>query len=176
MKSLTLHSPLAEAIERCSRGPRTRGARGIHAWGLDGMPYGVAARPSPALRKQLDAERDKRIERELARLQAANTARRTRPRRSRDTPPTTTRATHELEARRKRPQLPPLVASPPMTLDDSLQYETGEAHDIAHVLRARRYDGERARAARVRRRATTLAADELVLPRGAACAARAMPA
>ncbi|HEY1812918.1 MAG TPA: hypothetical protein VGG74_11265 [Kofleriaceae bacterium] len=135
VKSLTLHATLAEldALLAKRENPwRTR----IHAWGLDGVPYGVAARPSPQLRKQLDAERDQRIAAELARLASkygTKDAAATLARYAADYD----RATHELEAQAQAVQLPPLVASPPMTLDDSLQYETGEAHDIrtfrAHV-------------------------------------------
>ena len=59
-KSLTMRPALA-AIEQAARAARrTRGATRIASWGLLDAPYGVAAKPSPALRKQLDAERTQR--------------------------------------------------------------------------------------------------------------------
>ena len=104
----------------CSRGRRTRGATRMQAWGLLEAPYGVAARPSPALRKQLDDARTQRIADELARLAEAVRARQTRRRRSRATRPTTTPRPRSSRHAQKASTLPPLVASPPMTLDDAL--------------------------------------------------------
>ncbi|MEO8550375.1 MAG: hypothetical protein ABI678_10390, partial [Kofleriaceae bacterium] len=91
-------------------------------------PFGVAARPSPALRKQLDDARTARNAAELARLQAqykTADAKATLARYQTDYEATT----KELEAQQKI-ELPPLVASPPMTLDDSLKYDTGELGPI----------------------------------------------
>jgi len=123
-KSLTLHDQLQQ-IDALLAQPANPWRARIHAWGLDAKPYGVAARPSPALRKSLDAARDQRIAAELARLgtqYGTKDAASTLARYAADYD----RATHELEAQAKAAELPPLVASPPMTLDDSLQYDTGE--------------------------------------------------
>ena len=89
----------------------------IKGWGLDVAPYGVVAVPSPALRKQLDADRDRRIADELksigslSKFAAAYEA-----------------ATPTAAA----PELPPLVASPPMTLDD-LPYTVDGKTFTAHL-------------------------------------------
>jgi Zn-dependent M16 (insulinase) family peptidase len=123
-KSLTMR-PELDAIEHILAGATNPWRERVKAWGLGELPYGVAARPSPALRKALDAERDKRIADELARLrQHYGTA---------DAAATLARAqtdydaaTKQLEASAKAVDLPPLVASPPMTLDDNIKYETGE--------------------------------------------------
>ena len=85
----------------------------------------VAAKPSPALRKQLDAERDARIAAELAQLTTkygTKDAQATLARYQQDYDAETKR----LEDAAKSVELPPLVANPPMTLDDNLKYETGE--------------------------------------------------
>jgi len=122
-KSLTLKPELAAIDKLLAAGGNPWRDR-IKAWGLSEAPYGVAAKPSPALRKQLDDERTQRNAAELARLEAQYKL----------TDPVATlkrfqtdydAAIHELEAAQKV-ELPPLVASPPMTLDDSLKYETGE--------------------------------------------------
>ncbi len=134
-KSLTLQ-PQLQQIESLLARPENPWRSRVHAWGLDAKPYGVAARPSPALRKSLDAARDKRIETELARLQAGyhtQNAAATLAQYATEYD----RATHELEASARAAELPPLVASPPMTLDDSLQYDTGELAStrtfVAHI-------------------------------------------
>ena len=127
-KSLTLRGELAQIDALLARGDNPWRTR-IHAWGLDVAPFGVAARPSPALRAQLDADREARIAAELARLAqhyGTQGAPATLARYAEDYD----RATHELEAQAKAAALPPLVASPPMTLDDTLQYDTGELHDV----------------------------------------------
>ncbi|MEP6860127.1 MAG: hypothetical protein ABJE66_05870 [Deltaproteobacteria bacterium] len=122
-KSLTMKPELA-AIDRLLASGANPWRERIKAWGLLEAPYGVAAKPSPALRKQLDDARTQRNADELARLEAHY--------KLADPAATLARyqtdydaATHELEAAQKV-ELPSLVASPPMTLDDSLEYETGE--------------------------------------------------
>ncbi len=88
----------------------------------------MAAKPSPELRKQLDAARDARIATELAQLAAhygTKDAQATLARYQQDYDAETKR----LEDSAKAVELPQLVASPPMTLDDNLKYETGELAD-----------------------------------------------
>ncbi|HEY6039303.1 MAG TPA: hypothetical protein VIV58_33705 [Kofleriaceae bacterium] len=122
-KSLTMKPELAAIDKLLASGANPWRDR-IKSWGLLEAPYGVAAKPSPALREQLDDERTQRNAAELARLEAQYKL----------TDPAATlaryqadydAATRELEAAQKV-ELPPLVATPPMTLDDSLKYETGE--------------------------------------------------
>jgi Zn-dependent M16 (insulinase) family peptidase len=93
----------------------------LRTWGLLDPPYGLASKPSPARRQQLDAERKQRIDDELARLgKQYGTA----------TPAATLAKyeadydaqTKQIEDSAKAVQLPPLVANPPMTLDDDLKY------------------------------------------------------
>ncbi len=123
-KSVTMR-PQLEAIERLLAAGGNPWRDRIKQWGLTTQPFGVAAKPSPALRQQLDAARTARIAAELARLQAQY--------KTADTAATLARyqadydaATHTLEASAQKVELPPLVATPPMTLDDTLKYETGE--------------------------------------------------
>ncbi len=123
-KSLTLRPALAKVREVLA-GKTNPWRDRIRTWGLLDTPYGVASKPSPAERKKLDAERTQRIEAETARLQKQyGTA---------DAPSTLARyqqdydaETKKLEAAAAATQLPPLVSSLPMTLDDGLSYTTGE--------------------------------------------------
>jgi hypothetical protein len=101
----------------------------LHAWGLLEVPYGLAARPSPARRQQLDGEHKQRIDAELARLQAHYG--------TKDAAATLARSqqdydadTKKLEDSAKANELPPLVASVPMTLDDGLHYKTAEIEGV----------------------------------------------
>ncbi len=127
-KSLTRKPELAkiDAILAARANPwRER----VRAWGLGDAPFGVAARPSPQLRAQLDSERKQRIDAELARLEkqyGAKDAQAALVAYQRDYDA----GTAKLEASAKAVELPPLVASPPMTLDDGLQYETGEVAGV----------------------------------------------
>ncbi|MFN0252524.1 MAG: hypothetical protein ACKV2T_36945 [Kofleriaceae bacterium] len=119
-KSVTLKKELA-AIEAVLAAPGNPWRTRMAAWGLLAEPHVIGARPSPALRKQLDADRDKRIADELARLQkhyAAPDATATLARYQADYD----KESAALEAAAKRAPLPEIVASPPMTLDDSLAY------------------------------------------------------
>ena len=119
-KSVTLKPELA-AIEQILGAPGNPWASRMTAWGLLADPYIIGARPSPALRKQLDAARDQRIADELARLSKQyGTA-----------DATATLAKYQadydaqsavLEAAAARAPLPPIVTTPPMTLDDNLAY------------------------------------------------------
>jgi Zn-dependent M16 (insulinase) family peptidase len=119
-KSLTLRPELA-AIEKLLAGKANPWRDRIHTWGLDQTPFGLAAKPSPELRKRLDKEREQRISDELARLQKEYG--------TKDAPATLARyaqdydaETAKLEATAKSVELPPLVATPPLTLDDGLAY------------------------------------------------------
>ena len=123
-KSITMKPTLA-AIDRIVTSPGNPWRDRIHAWQLDAVPYGVVAKPNTELRKQIDTARDKRIADELARLQGVyklTTAAETLARYQTDY----VAATPEQAAT----ELPPLVATPPMTFDDSLTYETGELDGV----------------------------------------------
>ncbi|HUJ62604.1 MAG TPA: hypothetical protein VLX92_29080 [Kofleriaceae bacterium] len=131
-KSLTLRPALAE-VERVLAGSHNPWRDRIARWGLLVAPFGVAARPSPARRAQLDRERKARIDAELARLGAQYG--------TRDAAATLARfqadydaQTKQLEASAQAVELPPLVASPPMTLDDGLKYDTGEIGEVRSLV------------------------------------------
>ncbi len=121
-KSLTMRPALAKVREvLAAKGNPWRDR--IKAWGLSDVPYGVASRPSPAYRKKLDAERKTRIDTELARLQAEY--------KTKDVPSTLARYEKDYDVETKKleaaaAELPPLVSSLPMTLDEGLAYTTGE--------------------------------------------------
>ena len=121
-KSVTLRPELAK-IEKIVEGPANPWRERLRAWGLLEAPYGAGARPSPALRARIDGDRGKRIAAELARLgrvygttEAAATLARYQVDQDKQTA--------QLEATAKATELPPLVESPPMTLDDELAYRT----------------------------------------------------
>ena len=119
-KSVTLRPELAK-IEQILAGTANPWRDRLRAWGLLDPPYGAGARPSPALRARLDRERGQRIAAELARLaQVYKTtgAAATLAKYQADYD----RATRPLEEAAKATALPPLVATPPMTLDDELAY------------------------------------------------------
>jgi len=121
-KSLTLTPELA-AIEQLLASPTNPWRDRLRAWGLLEAPYGAGARPSPTLRARLDAERDQRIKAELVRLTAGYHAR---------TPAEALakyqadydRHSQQIEEAAKATVLPPLVETPPMSLDDGLVYST----------------------------------------------------
>ncbi len=117
-KKSVVMAPQLAAIDKVLAGAQNPWRDRLAAWGLLAPPYGVVAKPSPALRKAIDAARQQRSDDELARLQkqyGTATAAATLARYEKDydaaTPATTP------------PPLPPLVASPPMALDD-LAYTT----------------------------------------------------
>jgi Zn-dependent M16 (insulinase) family peptidase len=123
-KSLTLRPALAKVREVLG-GKANPWRDRVKAWGLLEVPYGVASRPSPDERKKLDAERKQRIADELARLQKQYG--------TKDEPATLARYQQDYDAETKKldaaaaaTELPPLVSSLPMTLDDSLLYTTGQ--------------------------------------------------
>jgi hypothetical protein len=129
-KSLTLRPALA-AIDTILAGKTNPFRDRLAGWGLTDTPFGIAASPSPELREKLDAGRTKRIEAELARLQAQYG--------TKDAQSTLARYENDYEAETKKlegsqaaVELPPLVASPPMTLDDGLLYKSD---DVAGVPR-----------------------------------------
>ncbi|HEY4239658.1 MAG TPA: hypothetical protein VGM88_07580 [Kofleriaceae bacterium] len=93
----------------------------LKTWGLLGTtPFALAARPSPALRKQTDDDRAKRVTDELARLEAkygVKTADAALAAYAKDYDA----ATATIEEATKQTPLPPLVDTPPMTYDDTLR-------------------------------------------------------
>jgi Zn-dependent M16 (insulinase) family peptidase len=123
-KSVTMRPQLA-AIEKIVAGNGNPWRERVRAWGLGEKPFGVAARPSPDLRAKLDAERKGRIDAELEALAKKYGTK----------DPQQTLAAYDKDynaatAAEKPTPLPPLVATPPMSLDDSLQYETGEIGNV----------------------------------------------
>ncbi|HEX4420536.1 MAG TPA: hypothetical protein VH165_21620 [Kofleriaceae bacterium] len=121
-KSLTLRPQLA-SVERLLAGPENPWRSRLKAWGLLDTPYGAGARPSPSLRRQIDRERSQRIDAELARL-AGQYATRTGPATLQRYQVDYDRATQAIEDAARATVLPPLVDSPPLTLDDELSYTT----------------------------------------------------
>ena len=122
-KSLTLRPELAR-IEQILAEKGNPFRDRLRAWGLLDTPYGTAARPNPSERARLDKERDERVKAELGRLQkqyGTKDAATTLARYQQDYDAETKR----LEDSQKAVELPPLVDTPPMTLDDGLLYETG---------------------------------------------------
>jgi hypothetical protein len=122
-KSLTYRPELAR-IEQILAAKGNPFRERLRTWGLLDTPYGVAARPSPAERQRLDRERKQRVDAELARLQkqyGTKGAAATLARYQQDYDAETKR----LEDSQQAVELPPLVATPPMTLDDGLIYTTG---------------------------------------------------
>ncbi len=127
-KSLTLRPELA-AIEAILAGKTNPFRDRLATWGLTATPFGIAANPSPGLREKLDAERKGRIDAELARLQTqygTKDAQSTLARYEQDYDA----ETKKLESSQAAVELPPLVASPPMTLDDGLIYKTDAVANV----------------------------------------------
>ncbi len=127
-KSLTMR-PALTAVKQILAGKTNPWRDRVRTWGLLDVPFGIAAKPSPALRAKLDAERKQRIDSELARLQQSYA--------TKDVSATLARyqtdydaQTKQLEDAAKATELPPLVASLPMTLDDNLEYILGELGNI----------------------------------------------
>jgi len=121
-KSLTFRPELA-AIEQILASKQNPFKDRLKTWGLLDAPFGVASKPSPAERARLDAGRKQRVDAELARLQKQYA--------TKDAPSTLAKyqtdydaETKKLEDSQKAAELPPLVATPPMTLDDGLIYST----------------------------------------------------
>ena len=119
-KSLTLRPQLSEIDKILAAGGNPWRTR-LTTWGLLVQPFVAAAKPSTKLRKDIDAARDARIAVELARLGTEY--------KTKDKAATLAKyqqdydkQTRQLEDAAAATPLPPLVASPPMTLDDDLKY------------------------------------------------------
>jgi len=122
-KSLTLRTALAN-VERILSSKQNPWRERLKTWRLLEQPYGIASRPSPAERTRIDNERKHRIDAELSRLQQLYGLK--------DTAATLAQyqrdydnETKKLEDSQRATELPPLVATPPMTLDDGLKYKQG---------------------------------------------------
>jgi hypothetical protein len=133
-KSLTLRPELAR-IEQILAAKGNPFKDRLKAWGLTETPYGIAAKPSPAERTRLDKERNQRVEAELARLQKHYS--------TKDAASTLAKyqqdydvETKKLEDSQKAAELPPLVGTPPMTLDDGLIYKTGSLYNVVPTFTA----------------------------------------
>lgn len=127
-KSLTLRTELAAIDKVLAPGGNPWRTR-LTSWGLLTQPFVAAAKPSPKLRKEVDAAREARIAAELARL---GTVYKTKA-------PAATlakyqvdydRQTKVLEEAAAATPLPPLVGSPPMTYDDELKYATTQISGV----------------------------------------------
>ena len=107
-------------------------------WHITGtQPYITGARPSPALIAREQAEREARLQEETARIQQRYAETDTQKALARFQADSNT----ELAQIEKASKVPPMpfVRSPPMTLDDGLQFETLRlAHDVPLV--ASRFD------------------------------------
>ena len=128
-KSLTMAPQLTAIDQFLAQTGKNRWADRIAAWGLLDEPFGIAAKPSPEVRAWLDDNRKKRIDDELAKLEdkyGAKDPQAALAAYAKDYDA----ATKQLEASAKAVELPPLVASPPMSLDDGLKYETGEVAGV----------------------------------------------
>jgi hypothetical protein len=133
-KSLTLR-PALDDIEKILAAKTNPFRTRLKAWGLTDTPFGIAARPSPARRAELDAQRKARIDAELARLQkhyGTKDAATTLARYEQDYDA----ETKKLEATQQSVELPPLVSTPPMTLDDGLVYKTDTVANVPRFLAA----------------------------------------
>jgi Zn-dependent M16 (insulinase) family peptidase len=121
-KSLTFRPELAR-IEQILAAKGNPFKDRLKTWGLTQTPYGIAARPSPTERTRLDNERNQRVDAELAKLEkqyGTKDAASTLARYQQDYDG----ETKKLEDSQKASELPALVATPPMTLDDGLIYKT----------------------------------------------------
>ncbi|HEY2515189.1 MAG TPA: hypothetical protein VGI39_30190 [Polyangiaceae bacterium] len=105
----------------------------IRAWGLLETPYAVVGRASPAVRAQLDHEREQRIAAELARLEAqyATGDAQTALKRRRAEIDAASSAIAQAE---KEVPLAPLAPDPPMTADDSLKWTEGTVSGVPRVV------------------------------------------
>jgi Zn-dependent M16 (insulinase) family peptidase len=131
-KSLTLRPALAD-IEKILDGKANPFRTRLKSWGMTETPFGIAAKPSPARRAELDAQRKGRIDAELARLQkqyATPDAAHTLARYEQDYDA----ETKKLEQSQQAVELPPLVSTPPMTLDDGLVYRTDAVASIPRFV------------------------------------------
>jgi Zn-dependent M16 (insulinase) family peptidase len=126
-KSLTF-KPQLDAIEKLVTGGKNPWGERLQAWGLLATPYAAAARPSPALRTRLDADRQQRIDAELARL-AQQYGTKTKAATLAKYQVDYDKKTAAIEAAAKV-VLPPLVDTPPMTLDDALAYKSDSVHGV----------------------------------------------
>ena len=105
----------------------------IHAWQLDAAPYGVAARPDPARRKQLDEARAGRVQAELARLESAygtsDPAAALARRRAE-----IERADQEIARAEATVPMPPLTQEAPLTDDDLLTWREERVGGVPVVV------------------------------------------
>ncbi|MCX5745709.1 MAG: hypothetical protein NT062_24805, partial [Proteobacteria bacterium] len=133
-KSLVFAHEL-DALEQLVSQPTNPWRARIATWGLLEVPYGLAAKPSPALRAQLDRDHKQRIADELVRLRGQY--------QTVDDKATLAKVaadeaavSRQLDETTRATPLPPLVATPPMTRDDGLIYET-DVIGGAKILRAK---------------------------------------
>lgn len=128
-KSLTLRPALAK-VDEILAGKTNPWRDRIKAWGLNETPFGIGAKPSPEKRAQLDKERTARTEEELARLHKQYAGKDALAEYAKDYDAETKR----LEEAQAANELPPLVATPPMTLDDGLIYTTDTFNHVSRFV------------------------------------------
>jgi Zn-dependent M16 (insulinase) family peptidase len=132
-KSVTM-KPQLDAIEQLLASGDNIWSERIAAWSLNETPYVVIAKPAPALRATVDAERKARIDAELARLQAqygTQDVQTTLQKFAADYD----KGTAEIEAAAAGLTMPKLVDSVPMTFDDAIVAKTADVRGVP-VLRA----------------------------------------
>ena len=136
-KSLTQKPALAE-VEKILAGGGNPWHDRLAAWGLFDVPYGVAARPSPARLASDAKQRRDRIGAELKRLGAhygTTTEGATLAKYQADYDA----ESKTIEDAGKSVHMPPFVDSPPETLDDDLQYATDRIGGVPALTA--RFDG-----------------------------------
>jgi hypothetical protein len=128
-KSLTLRPALAK-VDEILAGKTNPWRDRIKAWGLSETPFGIAAKPSPDLRAKIDNDRTKRNEVELARLQKQYAGKDALVEYAKEYDA----ETKKLEESQAATELPPLVGTPPMTLDDGLIYATDTFNHVSRFV------------------------------------------
>ncbi|HEX5708995.1 MAG TPA: hypothetical protein VFX96_16965, partial [Pyrinomonadaceae bacterium] len=122
-KSVTLKTEMA-AIERQLASGKNFWRASIASWKLaDSQPYAAAAKPNPEVIRRDEAEKAARVEAETARLKTqygVPDAQEALRRYKADYEKTTA----ELERAAKQASTPRFIESPPLTLDDQLDFQT----------------------------------------------------
>lgn len=128
-KSLTLR-PAFSKIDEILAGKTNPWRDRVKAWGLSETPFGIAAKPSPDLRAKIDNDRTKRNEAELARLEKQYAGKDALVEYAKEYDA----ETKKLEESQAATELPPLVGTPPMTLDDGLIYATDTFNHVSRFV------------------------------------------
>ena len=158
-RSLTLRPELAE-IDKLLAAPGNVWTEAIGRWKLlTAMPYAIAARPSPALVTRDARERDERAAAEVDRLKSVyKTA---DPQEAiRGYQADYGKHTAALERLDAETKMPPFTDSPPMTADDSLDFQVTQTAGVTAV--SSRFPGMTSATAGLALRAAGIPARQLV--------------